>query len=516
MLENVLKKWGGVEVSPLDVYRDMYHLGEHEIQQSGEAGAYRANPIAYYKNRNESHGHFRIMLEDTFEDTLGELQEADFAILNGVTYFGRRNCQEHASKMYAMIFDIDGMSDKYLTAFMSGAIAADAYPVPNYVILSGHGIHLYYIFEYPVALFPNIKIQLKELKYALTSKMWNRYTSKEKKVQYQGINQGFRVIGGKTKNNAGRVRAFRVNQHPWDIQGLCRYVPDSKKVDEKKLLKESRYTREEAKKLFPEWYEKVVVNGDRSPRLWDIAGKVHGDNPHALYDWWIRQLQSGATYGHRYFCIMCLAIYAAKCGVPEDQLKEDAYGLIPYLNGINPKEPFTQEDVDSALECYDLRYCTFPIKDISKLSGIEIVKNKRNGRKQAVHIKYMNNQRAFKVEMGECTNGGRPKGSSPAKQTVKEWRVEHPDGKKADCSRDTGLSKPTVLKWWDETGSEVLHERFTRHMNEAVRAAVSTNHTKRPGRPDHSMTPEQRREYDRLTANATQMELKDFLNPKKP
>ena len=27
----------------------------------------RANPIAYYKNENEDHGHFRIMFEDKFE-----------------------------------------------------------------------------------------------------------------------------------------------------------------------------------------------------------------------------------------------------------------------------------------------------------------------------------------------------------------------------------------------------------------------------------------------------------------
>lgn len=35
-----------------------------------------------------------------------------------------------------------------------------------------------------------------------------------------------------------------------------------------------------------------------------------------------------------------------------------------------------------------------------------------------------------------------------AEQIVKEWRESHPDGKKADCIRDTGLSKPTVYKWW--------------------------------------------------------------------
>lgn len=35
------------------------------------------------------------------------------------------------------------------------------------------------------------------------------------------------------------------------------------------------------------------------------------------------------------------------------------------------------------------------------------------------------------------------------RETVRAWREEHPNGKKADCIRDTGLSKPTVLKWWE-------------------------------------------------------------------
>jgi hypothetical protein len=37
----------------------------------------------------------------------------------------------------------------------------------------------------------------------------------------------------------------------------------------------------------------------------------------------------------------------------------------------------------------------------------------------------------------------------PHKQAqVQEWRAAHPGGSKADCIRDTGLTKPTVYKWW--------------------------------------------------------------------
>ena len=67
----------------------------------------------------------------------------------------------------AIIFDLDGVTPKSLNAFLNGAFEADAYPIPNYIALSGHGVHLYYLFEYAIPLYPNIKMQLKAFKYAI-------------------------------------------------------------------------------------------------------------------------------------------------------------------------------------------------------------------------------------------------------------------------------------------------------------------------------------------------------------
>ena len=458
MLQDVLKDWGASEVTPMEVYTDVFKLGESYIQRSDEPpGQFKANPIGYYKNKDEEKGHFRIFFEDTFEDTLRELQEADgFCIINGISYFGRKNLQEHASKMFAMIFDLDGVTDQTLTAFLSGAIQGQAYPVPNYIALSGHGVHLYYVFEEPVALYPYIKIQLKELKYALTTKMWNRYTSTIEKVQHQGINQGFRALGGKTKAGAPEpvVRAFQLNTHPFTLEQLCEYVPMQSRIDEKKLWQESKYTLEQAKKKFPEWYEKVIVNGDKTPAYWDIAGKVNGNNPYALYDWWIRKIREGATYGHRYFAIMALAIYGAKNDKAEEEVRSDAFALIPFLNSLNPHEPFTEEDCEVALECYDARYKTFPIKDIEKITGIPIPRNKRNGRKQAVHLGRARAVQAFDDPDGDWRNkDGRPKGSGTAQMKVAEYRLQHPEASPKDCMEETGLSKNTVYKWWNPAAS---------------------------------------------------------------
>ena len=105
-------------------------------------------------------------------------------------------------------------------------------------------------------------------------------------------------------------------------------MPKDSQIDEQKIFKETKYTLEDAKKRFPEWYERVVLQKERTVKKWDIAGKVHGDNPFALYAWWLAQIKTGATFGHRYFCVMMLAIYAVKCDVPKERLDQDAADLL--------------------------------------------------------------------------------------------------------------------------------------------------------------------------------------------
>lgn len=460
-LGSVLEQYGAVEVAPMELYSDIFKIGEGYIQKNGEyrnksSNDYKGNPIGYWKNNDDEKGHFRVFTEDNFEEQLKELQKADWSLLGGVSYFGRRPLSDHADKLFALIIDLDEVYPNNLNAFFSGAFA-DIYPIPTYVVISksGKGVHLYYVLEEPVSLFPNIRLQLKELKYAITNKIWNQYTSRQKKVEYQGIYQRFRVAGAKCDKDSVEetCRCFRVTSHPTSIEELNRCVASEIVFDEEKRFKESKMTLEEAKKKYPKWFQKVVVEKNYTPKKWDIQAKVHGDNPFALYDWWKRKLKDGASVGHRYFCIMALVIYGVRNNISYEVLEKDCLELIPFMNEVNPDEEFTEQDVYSALECYDDRYCTFPNSDISRLTKIDIVPNKRNYRKQSVHVKYMNNQRAFKVEMGECTNGGRPKGSNKSK-VVQEYRAKNPNGRKADCVRDTGLSKPTVYKYW-ETKNEV-------------------------------------------------------------
>lgn len=148
--------------------------------------------------------------------------------------------------------------------------------------------------------------------------------------------------------------------------------------------------------------------------------------------------------------VMALSICAVKCDIPFEELKKDAYALIPELNNINPKEPFTKEDVDSALKSYDISYKNYPRKDIEKITSIKIPENKRNYQKQADHLEEARAVRDIRMtRQGKVwyNEKGRPKGSGTKEKLVKDFIKENPDLSVTEIARELNVSRPTVYKY---------------------------------------------------------------------
>ena len=119
--------------------------------------------------------------------------------------------------------------------------------------------------------------------------------------------------------------------------------------------------------------------------------------------------------------------------------------MMGYLQPVYRKN-ISRADVKDALRALKgdrKRLSTIASREwIEDNTKVTIPANKRNYRKQEVHL-----ARARAVQDIDYPNhewAGRPN----AEQTVREWQESHPAGKKADCIRETGLSKPTVYKWW--------------------------------------------------------------------
>lgn len=438
------------EVSPKEFYRDIFPDGELEKRGEYIDGKYTGIAISV---NDESKKVKRFSVTNDLE-VIDELCSCnDFCLMSPISYAGKARKSENARFLYALAIDLDGIKqDDYkgvpvglYTLFyqFDGHGPSNYLPLPTYIVSSGTGLHLYYVFEKPIPLFKNIVKQLEIYKKRLTWQLWTQGVSTlSKKVQYESLFQGFRVVGTITKNG-NRARAFLLDSgKKVTMEYMNQFVPEEYRI--KSFTYKSKMTLAEAKKKYPEWYDRRIEKGG-AKGTWTCKRD--------LYDWWKRKLEEGATDGHRYWCVQTLAIYAMKAGIPREELEADAFGYIELLHsrGERDDNPFTTNDVLKALESYNVGYMTYPIDTISDRTGIKIEKNKRNGRKQAIHLARARAVQALDYPQGEWRNkDGRPK----ALQIVNGWRIENPNGKKIDCHRATGLSRPTVDKWWDYEENE--------------------------------------------------------------
>ena len=440
------------QVSPFEFYREIFPEGSFErkghyedkkpngiaVSLPGKGGSVNGIALGI-----EGDGKARRYIITDDLKMLEELMDTDFTIMAPISYYGKKRSGKFARFLYALVFDIDGVGMPQLRDVLH-QMNKDILPKATFVVNSGTGLHLYYVLSEPVPMYPQNQHYLKELKYSLTRQIWNRHTSSIKQPQMQGLMQGFRVVGSGTKLGKGYpVVAFQFGGRV-ELDDLLEYIPASNGERQKLqgILKKSSMPLAVAKEKYPDWYERRIVKGERRGR-WTVKRD--------LYDWWLRRIQDEIRVGHRYHGIMTLAIYAKKCGIEEEELRQDAYSLLlPYDEmSIEEVNRFTREDVEAALSMFNEDYVTFPRDDIARLSGMSMPVNKRNWRKRKEHIQVMNTMKALKKQLGEAVPVGRPQGSGTAQERVYQWRQQHPEGRKADCHRETGLDPKTIRKWWD-------------------------------------------------------------------
>lgn len=458
-----LLRMGYPVIEPYDFYREIFGDGELDTYlDTSELAAISAGSaprtgkyvgLLSYICKDEAGKRYtvrRSVLDDLDEiDAAWNKPHEDYqlAIMSPISYVGFSRKSSNARYLYALVVEIDDLIVKngkhsglktLQKQWKNGFI-----PKPTYIVSSGSGIHLYYKFERPISLYENVVKSLSRYKKVLTKILWNQYITnsyQEEKIQYESIFQGFRVVGTKTKYGNGEVAtAFEIGE-PVSVEYMNGFIPEPEKECHIEAVYKSTLPLAEAKAKFPEWYEKRVVKQ---------LPKGHWICNRAVYDWWLRKITFGAAIGHRYYCLMCLAIYAVKCEISFEELEKDCFSLMEQYDSISPDDnPFTEEDVVAALQIYDDREVfTYPINSIENRSGIHIEKNKRNGNTQKQHLELARSRKKKMKELGIAMNS--PDGRPKMKEIVKRWKKENPNGKKADCIRDTGLTKPTVYKWWD-------------------------------------------------------------------
>lgn len=417
--------------SSADFYNDIFPPGSFE-NRMGKLDSYPntklGNGFLVYTTKNNAK-HTKMVFDDHKE--IFETLENECAFMSPISYYGKNRTAKNSRWLYALTFDLDEVGRQELHLLLT--FHFDSIPRPTYIVNSGGGVHLYYVLKEPMPMTPTNQRLMKELKFYLTSIIWNEDTSRLKDRQYQGLNQGFRLVGSKTKNGE-KVTAWKVGEKV-DIDYLISFTPGELDFTYHEYKYDSKMTANEAKEKFPEWY-KQKIEYRRKSAPWTCN--------RGLYDWWKKQLTK-TKYHHRYFYVMSLAIYAIKSGVSEEELRADAYSFLEYLNYKSRENPFTEEDLESALECYNEAYRSFPRDDIEKITGIKIKKNKRNGRSRAEHIQLMNKMREVKILLGETPENWQ--GRKSVQDIVFSFLDKNPTATYRQFCEKTGLAKRTFYKY---------------------------------------------------------------------
>lgn len=454
------------QLTPREFIRGIFPEGTFEQfddREGDDPDKRKANGILSVLEDKTSRGrkYNRILFDDLA--ALDEVAGKEFVIMSPVTYSGRRRIEKNAYKIFGITIDLDEVDIDCIKDLIHQA-ENKFIPYPTYIINSGTGLHVYYIFETPVAAFPKYFSSFSRMKAALSNIVWNQYTSNLKKKQVQGIFQGYRVPGTQTKIREDCiVTAFEVGKKV-TVNYLNSFVDDDDKADFdddhyldldqiKKIIRGEVYEDKAKVEKLKAWYERRIEK--KIPAGQYELNETQKTRRRAWYESWKKKIRTGAFDGNRYFCVCVLFTYAIKAEIPKEEVMQDALDLVYMLDMRTERKgnSFTEEDVLAASKYYDPKFIKMSRARILQMTKIDIGKTKRNGQTQKNHLEVARAIRDIRMkQQGRADwreGNGRPKGSGTKAWRVRDWRDAHPGGKKEECHRDTGISRDTIRKWWN-------------------------------------------------------------------
>ena len=444
---------GGEPVCAIDFYDDIFgdDLEESRVPEDYVNGEYGAIALEITYKDGKKKGNRVTVTQGNME--LYDLidRSENFCLLSPISYAGKNRTIKNARFLYALTIEIDNIKGEsgIRELFYSWERNVATLPKPTYVVCSGGGVHLYFVFDRPIPLYSNLFEQLSDIKNHLTPKYWNPYVTtmnSSKDIQFESLNQPFRIVGTKTKKDAYAM-AFKVGEKI-AIEYLNSFLPSELQMDR---IYKSKLPLEKAKELYPKWYQRRIVEG---------SSCGHWNRHKPIYFDWIKKIYDGAEVGHRYNCLENLCSLAVQCNIEPGQVEKDCREVAEYLEQLTNSEDnhFTEYDILCALRTYhnaDESAYRRRIDFISKKTGITLTPNKRRKkplcRDDGTALKAARMIQDLQDPDGEWRNkSGRPIGTNKS-MLISEWRRNNPNGKKIECERALGLSRHTVLKWWDSS-----------------------------------------------------------------
>lgn len=346
-------------------------------------------------------------------------------LMGGTTYFNGFISKSTAQNIYSFIVDMDNVYSGVLLRSLQHnwkLETGEAVPMPTYIVNSGTGLHLYFVLEEPLPCYKSQIKQIDQLYRRLAVIETTRRVYLRPSVQWFG--QDFRMAGGCGKNGWENT-VFRVGKK-WNVDELARAVG----------LENVHFVHKRDSLSKPKIENKGKKKGQNRKGYY-LNSRVYESS--------VERCRSETYEGTRYMSMCALSVLGWKCKISREKLESDLLSLIPIYNK-NARRLIRQKEIYSAMKMYNQKAMETPKLRTQDWLGWKFKGSKRNGRKRAEHIKLMN---FVRDEINGNKDWRNSEGSPNKANIVRLWRKNNPERKKIDCERETGLSRHTVLKWWN-------------------------------------------------------------------
>ena len=398
--------------------------------------------------------------------------------INLNSYFGNRRLRTRIDKIFGLIIEVDGVVRETQMNVLLDNIEDENIPIPNFLVNSGHGLHIYYIFDEPIlfhgrsyAIYPvltNILNAIKDL-------IWTPLVS-DLKPEKMDLNRAFTIVGTRNRKNTDLlVTAYTIKKQKCSLEYLRGFIDEPFDATDYDISfpPRNKVSKEEAVVLYPQWAMKKYPNlfsEECKQQLQQVKEEKEKNIRHEsfnisnpkLYEWFLNLLRnpSNIRHGNRYKCMVGLAIYGVKSGVKKEQVQKDLETLLPLFNSVQKRSHddsfiMTENDIRNALYVYNHKetflYTFDWIMEFTEIPYEKKTKRRDRPLSQDEHLRIAR----------ENLNALYPNGSWRAnsdgatRQKILNYIRENNDPDITDCIQRGICSRASAYKYWEECCNEL-------------------------------------------------------------
>ncbi len=439
------------------VQRDRDMAAEFERKESILAQAYpQASPEVYYRTifrdaydakrpagwtkqarrnrkRDQRRGKGCIRRFDGCDEMIDRSADREDAFTYLMDFYNDYPHTELLQRIYGLVVDLDDCSVADVELLTQGDFSLLR---PTYVVNSGHGLHLVYVFDQPVDAYHWAVEQMQEVYRRLKAHFVEAGTDYH--VDNVGLVHMFRIVGSRTKLGY-TCHAYRTGSL-WPVDELAGslgypWQDHDSKARQRGVLRVGRATRRE----------------------WKPNAKA------AFYAKTKERIVNETPAGHRYMSLFALVTVAYKCHVSAESVEKDLRYLQRVFNARKGSQRVRDAEIGKAMKGYNAKAITVRRETLNEWLGFTFEACKRNGRTRAEHLA-RNREMIRQAKL----------------DAIRSALLTHPNASNRELADLAHVSRPTVMKYRVEVAEEIAAEARARDAAKALRAVKAVHQAPQP------------------------------------